>query len=100
MSADKKSFFLKLNPPRSTFMADMTDIEKLVMQRHVAYWAPYIDDGTVIVLGPVFAPEGGYGIAVIQVESNAQLKQLIDNDPANGLNSYEIYPMRAVTRQQ
>jgi len=43
-------------------------------------------------------PEGGYGIAVVQVDSEEQVKQLIANDPANGMNGYEVYPMRAVTK--
>jgi hypothetical protein len=43
-------------------------------------------------------PKGGYGIAVVGVENEEQLSQLIANDPANGLNSYEVYPMRAVTK--
>ena len=81
-------------------MQDMTEDEKSIMQKHVAYWAPYINDGIVIVLGPVFDPKGGYGIAVVQVDSDDHLRQLIKNDPANGLNSYEIYPMRAVIKQQ
>ena len=76
MSTEKKSFFLKLNPPRASFMMDMTVEEKSVMQKHVAYWAPF------------------------QVDSNEHLQQLLANDPANGLNSYEFYPMRAVTKQQ
>jgi len=40
MSTDKKSYFLKLNPPRSTFMIDMTEAERSIMQKHIAYWAP------------------------------------------------------------
>jgi len=100
MSTDRKSYFLKLNPPRSTFMNDMTDVERSIMQKHVAYWAPYVDDGTVIVLGPVLDPKGGYGIAVISVNNEEQLNKLIADDPANGMNSYEIYPMKAVTRKQ
>jgi len=100
MNTDKKSYFLRLNPPRSTFMNDMTEAEKLVMQKHVAYWAPFVEDGTVIVLGPVFDPKGGYGIAVISVNNEEQLNKLVADDPANGMNSYEIYPMRAVTKKQ
>lgn len=99
MNAEKKNFFLKLNPPRASFMKDMDAEEKSTMQKHVAYWAPYVNDGTVIVLGPVMDPKGGYGVAVVRVDSDEQLEQLIANDPANGLNSYECYPMRAVTRQ-
>jgi hypothetical protein len=99
MSTEKKSFFLKLNPPRASFMMDMTEEERTIMQKHVAYWAPYIEDGTVIVLGPVMDPKGGYGIAVVNVDSDEQLKNIITRDPANGLNHYEIYPMRAVTKK-
>lgn len=69
------------------------------MQQHVAYWAPYVDDGTVIVLGPVMDPKGGYEMAVVAVDSEEHLPRLIDNDPANGLNHYEFYPMRARTKQ-
>jgi len=79
-------------------MSDMTEHERTIMQKHVSYWAPYVNDGTVIVLGPVSDPKGGYGIAVIRVDNEEQLKELTDKDPANGLNSYEIYPMRAVTK--
>ena len=67
------------------------------MQNHVEYWRPFVKDGTVIVLGPVLDPNGGYGIAVIGVESEEQLNSLISGDPANGLNNYEVFPMRAVS---
>jgi uncharacterized protein len=99
MANDKKHFFLKLNPPRQSFMLDMSDEEQGIMIKHVAYWAPYVDDGTVIVLGPVMDPKGGYGIAVVSIESEAELNRIIASDPANGLNSYEVHPMRAVTKQ-
>ena len=96
---DKKYFFLKLNPPRASFMFDMTDDEKAIMQKHVAYWAPYVQDGTVVILGPVADPKGGYGIAIVRVDNDEQLQQLIADDPANGMNSYELHPMpRAATK--
>lgn len=94
----KKHFFLKLNPPRASFTTDMTFEEKQIMQKHVEYWRSHVNDGTVIVLGPVFDPAGGYGIAVVEVESDEHLNELISKDPANGLNSYEIFPMRAVSK--
>lgn len=100
MSTTKKNFFLKLNPPRASFTMDMSNDERVIMQKHVAYWAPYVQDGTVIVLGPVMDPKGAYGIAVVAVDSEEQLNDLVAHDPANGLNSYEVYPMRAVTKQQ
>lgn len=96
---EKKSYFLKLNPPRSSFMMDMKDDERDIMQKHVDYWKPFVEDGTVIVLGPVMDPKGDFGIAVVSVESEEQLNEILKNDPANGLNTYEVYPMRAVTKR-
>jgi hypothetical protein len=97
--ADKKHFFLKLNPPRPSFSLDMSEEEKLVMLNHVLYWQPHVDNGTVIVLGPVADPKGGYGVAVLAVKDEEELNRLVIRDPANGLCSYEIYPMRAVTKK-
>ena len=94
---EKQHFFLKLNPPRTSFTVDMTAEEKEIMQRHVEYWRPYVENGTVIVLGPVFDPKGGYGIAVVEVGDEKELNRIISDDPANGLNHYEIHPMRAVS---
>ena len=100
MGDEKKSYFLKLNPPRPSFMKDMSDEERSIMQKHAAYWAPYVDDGTILVLGPVMDPKGGYGIAIAAVDSEEQLQRLLARDPANGLSSYEVYPMRAVTKRE
>lgn len=89
-------YFLKLNPPRPTFMMDMTDDEKATMMAHVAYWNSLLEKGIAIVFGPVMDPKGPHGAGVVSVESEEHLQQVIAEDPANGLNSYEFYPMRAV----
>jgi uncharacterized protein YciI len=94
-----QQFFLKLNPPRPTFMMDMTAEEKATMQQHVAYWNDLLNRGIAIVFGPVIDPKGGYGAGVVSVDNEEHLKQIIDQDPANGLNQYEFYPMRAVFKK-
>ncbi len=95
---ESKFFFLKLVPPRASFTVDMSAEERQIMQQHVFYWKPYVEDGTVIVLGPVADPKGGYGIAVIGVPDSSVVERLVSKDPANGLCSYEIHPMQAVTK--
>jgi uncharacterized protein len=91
----KKYFFLKLLPPRSSFTADMTAEERAIMHAHIAYWAPHIEAGTMIVMGPLADPNGGWGLGVLGVESEVELNELVEHDPANGLNHYEILPMMA-----
>jgi uncharacterized protein len=92
-------YFLKLNPPRASFTLDMTPEERVIMLAHVQYWAPFVQDGTVIVLGPVADPKGGYGISVMGVPDKLRLDELVNADPANGLCTYEIHSMRAVTKK-
>ena len=77
-------------------MHDMTNEERIIMQNHVEYWKPFVADGTVIVLGPVRDPAGGYGVAVVAVDDERMVHELIAKDPGNGLNKYDVFPMMAV----
>lgn len=93
----KTEFLFEVNP-KASFTIDMSDEEITVMQHHVAYWKPYVKNGILLVLRPVFDPKGGYWIAVVTIEDEKQLESLIANDPANGLNQYEVYPMLATSK--
>jgi uncharacterized protein YciI len=97
---DKKHYVLYLLPSRAGFMQTMTEEEKGIMQQHVAYWATYLEQGVMLVFGPVFDPNGGYGMGIIEVDDEQQLKALLEKDPASKINKYEYYPMRAVTRKK
>lgn len=90
-------YFFKLNPCRPTFAQDMTDEERAIMQQHVAYWGELMSKGIVVVYGPVMDPKGVYGMAVVKVENEQQLQKLTENDPAVKINTYQYYPMRAIT---
>jgi len=74
----------------------MTAEERQVMQQHVRYWTDLMHKGIAVVFGPVMDPAGTYGMGVIQGENEDQLRTLIDGDPANTINRYEYWPMRAV----
>jgi hypothetical protein len=75
----------------------MTPEERSIMNRHVAYWSEKATRGIAIVFGPVMDPQGVYGIGVYQVQDEAEMHDLIEHDPANGLLQYEVLPMpRAV----
>ena|SRR5580692_3114236 len=92
----KKHYAIYLIAPRPTFAQDMTPEERGIMQQHVLYFRDLMNKGLVLVYGPVLDPAGVYGLGVVRVDDEAQLNDLIANDPANGLNRYECYPMRAV----
>ncbi len=97
---DKKHFVLKLIPNRPDFAQTMTDEERAIMQQHIAYWNDYMNKGIALIFGPVLDPKGVYGLGIIAVDSEAQMKELIAHDPAAKINEYEFYPMMAVTPQR
>jgi len=100
---EKKYFLLKLIAPRPTFATDTTEAELQIMQEHGAYLKDYVDKGTVIVMGPVLDPSGSWGVAIVEIGSEEEVRSIIANDPTvlSGLGfRYEIYPMaRAVVRK-
>ncbi len=86
-------FFVRTNNPRPTFHLDMTPDERATMQQHVEYWCDKAARGIAVIFGPVMDPRGVYGMGVYKVEDEAEIRRLIDADPANGLLQCEIAPM-------
>ncbi len=81
----------------------MTDGEAKLMQEHGAYWKGLAERGIYLVIGLVSDPKGAYGVGIVDVENEAEVRALTTNDPtmksALGF-TYEIYPMpRGVIRK-
>ena len=90
-------FFVRTDNPRPTFHLDMSDAERAIMQRHVAYWSEYATRGVAVVFGPVMDPAGVYGVGVYDVADEAAMQAMLNDDPANGLLPCQLLPMaRAV----
>ena len=81
----------------------MTEAEAKLMQQHVAYWKALMDRGLVIVFGPVADPKGVYGIAILELDEEADANALAMNDPTIKASvgfSFEVHSMpRAVLRK-
>lgn len=94
----KLHFMLKSTPPRTTFPEDMTPEERNIMMQHIAYWTEQQNQGIALVFGPVRKPNDPHGLAIIEVEDEAQVSKLISEDPAvlAGIMTTEFYPMMAV----
>lgn len=92
---DKKHFYMKLIPPRPTFVQDMTAEEKQLMQEHTRYTAEAFAAGRILLYGPVLAATGAFGMAVFEVAEESEARQFIENDPTirAGLNTFELSPM-------
>ena len=53
----KRYFMSKLLPPRPSFPFDMSEAEREVMQRHVAYWTGLLEQGRAILFGRSATPK-------------------------------------------
>jgi hypothetical protein len=93
---EKQFYAVYLNPSRPDFAMTMTDSERKIMLQHVAYWTEKLKQGKVYAFGPVIDPKEIYGLGIVAVENEQELKDIIANDPAGKINKYEYFPMRAV----
>jgi uncharacterized protein YciI len=89
------TFVLRLKAPRPNFALDMTDEERAIMGRHAAHWQPYIESGQMVVFGPVLHSTGSYGLAVIDIEDEDELRAFAARDPVitTGTAEFEIGKM-------
>jgi len=92
----KGHYFCKLIPPRPTFVQDMTDEERRLMDEHGRYFQKHFAAGKVLLFGPVMATGGAFGLAVLEVDSEEEARRFGEGDPSvrAGVNRFELYPMR------
>jgi hypothetical protein len=95
---NKKYYVLYLLPSRPDFAQTMTEEERGIMMSHVAYWTTLMNQGKVLAFGPVMDPAEIYGLGIISVDSEQEVKDFILNDPAAKINRYEYFPMNAVVQ--
>jgi uncharacterized protein len=88
-------FFARLIAKRADFPANMNPEERAVMGAHSAFLAEQLASGTLVVAGPVMAPTGAFGMAVLECPSLDAAQELLTRDPANAVGSYEVFPMAA-----
>lgn len=73
------------------------------MLAHGAYLKNFVDKGTIIVMGPVLDPKGAWGVAIVEVDSEEEVRSIITKDPTvlSGLGfRYEILPLlKAMVRK-
>jgi uncharacterized protein YciI len=75
----------------------MSEAERELMGRHAAYWQPLIEDGRMVVFGPVLDSTGSWGLGVLEAEDEDELRTFAANDPVvtSGTAEMEIGKMLA-----
>ena len=65
------------------------------MGQHVAYAQQFFGAGKLLAFGPVLAPVGSFGMAILQVDTEDELREFIAADPTvvAGMNRYTAAPM-------
>jgi uncharacterized protein len=88
-------YLYRLIPPRPTFDQDMNEAEATIMGEHVAYWQEQTERGIALVFGPVADPGDTWGLAVVDAESEQDVRAFGLGDPAvmSQLARFEVCAM-------
>jgi uncharacterized protein YciI len=94
----KKSWFIRLIPPRPTFDKDLNEAEGKLMEEHFLYWKDLYAKGICQFGGPVLDATGVYGVLAIWAANEDEAHALAAADPSvkAGVNRIEIAEMRVV----
>ena len=92
-SAPTSLFLFRLIPPRADFAQTMTVEEQQAMAEHMEYWQQLLQDGRVVVYGPVADPEGVWGLGVLRASDRAEVLEIGERDPSvvAGINTFEVF---------
>lgn len=90
------TWFVRLIPPRTTFIHDMTEAEGKLMKEHFAYWSDQFAKGVLLIGGPVLDPKGPYGVLVIKASNLGEATAIAAADPSvkGGVNHIEVAEMQ------
>jgi uncharacterized protein YciI len=83
-----------IHPVRHEFFEDPTPREEAVMEAHFDYLKEATSKGVVLLAGPCL--DETFGVVVIRVESDADAREFMLDDPAvkSNVMMAELHPMR------
>jgi uncharacterized protein len=84
------TFVFRLKAPRPDFALTMTDEEREIMGRHAAYWQPLVDEGRMVVFGPVLDGTGSWGLGVVESDDEDEIRAFAAGDPVVTSGTAEI----------
>ena len=92
--AEKLQFACIKKPYKENFAVTMTEEDARIMSIHFEYMQGLLEQGKLIMAGPVTT--GEFGFSVFEAESEEEARQIVENDPAvrNGIMTPVIYPYR------
>lgn len=89
-----KYYFVRLLGIRENWPDGMTSEEEKTMGAHFEYLKKLVEQGRVLMAGPVFDPV--FGLVVLQTENEQEAREIMDNEPSvvGGIHTYTISEMR------
>lgn len=90
-----KAYLTKWVPPRADFLPTITKREEDLFRQHGDWQNGLRETGQIVAHGPVIDPTGSYGVAIWEIDDEADITSLTAQDPivAAGVGHYEHFPM-------
>ncbi len=94
-----KYFLCRFIPPGPDFLKTMTPEQKSLMKAHGEFLQALLEEGGVVVHGPVADPSGGWGMSLFETaddETAADVRDIVAEDPmikADIGARYDVLPM-------
>ena len=94
------SWLVILRPTREEMAFEPTDEELRIVSDHYEYLVGLRDEGKLVVAGPSIVAGDTFGIGVLDVDDEDEVRAIVAADPAvgRGAMTAEIRPLRIAVR--
>ncbi|BBM82991.1 YciI family protein [Candidatus Uabimicrobium amorphum] len=92
------AYLIMYKPTRDNFINTMSEQEQQILGQHFSYLQNLLAEKKLLLAGP--CEDGSLGIAIVEVESEVQAMEIMQNDPCvqNKVFCGEVKPFRVSLR--
>jgi len=92
----KNHFYTVIKPYRQDFLTNPKAEEDDIMSDHFHYLKSLLEQKKLFLAGPTLIPEDPFGIIILEVESEEEAKNLLENDPSIRSGIQKIVDFRPI----
>ncbi|UCC19632.1 MAG: hypothetical protein JSV62_16280 [Promethearchaeota archaeon] len=94
--AEKKHFYAVIKPYRQDFIINPKKEEDQIMSDHFLYLKSLLEQKKLYLAGPTLISEDPFGLIILEVQTEQEARNLLENDPSVKSGIQQITDLRPI----
>ncbi|MFW9819040.1 MAG: YciI family protein [Candidatus Thorarchaeota archaeon] len=93
---EKQHFYAIIKPYRQDFITNPKEKENNIMSEHFIYLKSLLKQKKLILAGPTLIPDDPFGLIILEVNTEEEAKDLLENDPSVKAKIQNVVDLRPI----